>query len=40
MAENKDKNFQNVVKALGETTKKPSAGKASAVLAVQMVDSK
>jgi len=38
MAENKDKNFQNVVKALGKATKKPSAGKAPIVLGVQLVD--
>jgi len=33
-------NFEDVVKKLGETAKKPSAGKAQTVLAVQMVDSK
>jgi len=33
-------NFEDVVKNLGEATKKPSAGKAQTVLAVQMVDSK
>ena len=33
-------NFEDVVKKLGDTIKKPAAAKAAAVLAVQMVDSK
>jgi len=33
-------NFEDVIKKLGSTVKKPSAAKAPAVLAVQIVDSK